>query len=191
MPRSYMNTSAKLPELIGVSGTFASGKDLLARYLSDHFGYTHPSTSELVRNIAMRERGSVERNILQDVAERYRKEHGAAIFVEMLLDTPRPTIITGLRSLGEAKAIKDAGGTLVFVDAPVELRYERMVARDRDLETELSLEEFKQREAKELYSGDDDADFNLRGIQAMADIQLDSSAGKREFIDQAIHQLGG
>ena len=184
-----MNTSAKLPELIGVSGTFASGKDLIARYLSDHYGYTHPSTSELVRNIAMLERGSVERNVLQEVADAYRKQRGAAVFVEMLLDQPRPTVITGLRSLGEAKAIKAAGGVLVFVDAPVELRYERMITRDRDLETELTLDEFKQREAKELYAGDDDSDFNLRGIQAMSDVQIDSTLGKREVIDTAVAQL--
>lgn len=188
MPRSYMSTSVKY-DLIGVAGTFASGKDLIAHYLSDHFGYTHPSTSELVRNIAMNERGSVERDVLQQVANDHRKKHGADIFVQRLLDAPRPTVITGLRSLGEAKAIKAAGGIVVFVDAPVELRHERMVRRDRDLETTLTLDEFKAREALELHAGDDDSDFNLLGIKAMADFQLDSSLGRSEYISQALKRL--
>lgn len=183
-----MSTSVKY-ELIGVAGTFASGKDLIAHYLSDHFGYTHPSTSELVRNIAMKERGSVERDVLQEVADAERKTHGADIFVQRLLDAPRPTVITGLRSLGEAKAIKVAGGIVVFVDAPVELRHERMVRRDRDLETTLTLEEFKNREAKELHAGDDDSDFNLLGIKEIADIKLDSSLGKEAYIQSALTAL--
>lgn len=188
MPRSYMNTFSK-PELIGVSGTFASGKDLIAHYLSEHYGYTHPSTSELVRNIAMKERASVEREVLYVVADEYRRRHGAAVFVEMALDSPRPTIITGLRTLGEAKAIKAAGGVLVFVDAPIELRYERMKQRDRDEETQLTLEQFKDRERDEWHVGDDDADFNLRDVKAMADIQLDSSPGRQVYIETALSLL--
>lgn len=184
-----MSTSAK-PELIGVGGTFASGKDLLAHYLSDHYGYTHPSTSELVRNIAIRERGSVERNVLYEVADHYRKTQGADYFVRMCLGALRPTVITGLRSVGEAKAIKAAGGVIVFVDAPIELRYERMIARDRDEETQLTLEEFRAREASEWHAGDDDADFSLSGIKAMADIQLDASQPKADFITDAKRQLG-
>lgn len=189
MLKSSMSTSAK-PEIIGVAGTFASGKDLIAHYLSDHYGYTHPSTSELVRNVAMKERGSVERDVLHEVADAHRKQYGADVFVQIALQSPRPTIITGLRSLGEAKAIKRAGGVLVFVDAPIELRYERMVQRDRDLESQISLEDFKAREATELHAGDDDSDFNLAGIKAMADIQLDSSFGKQEYIDHALASLG-
>lgn len=189
MPRSYMNTSAK-PELIGVAGTFASGKDLIAHYLSDHYGYTHPSTSELVRNVAMKERGSVERDVLYEVADAHRRKYGADVFVQMCLDAPRPTVITGLRSLGEAKAIKAAGGLLVFVDAPVTVRYERMRSRDRDLETQLTLEQFQAREQSELHAGNDDTDFNLLGIKAMADIQLDSSLGKNDYIQSALKKIG-
>jgi dephospho-CoA kinase len=188
-----MSTSSKLtspPEIIGVAGTFASGKDLLAHYLSEHYGYTHPSTSELVRNIAMKERGSVERPVLYDVAEKYRKEHGAGVFVQMSLKAPRPTIITGLRSLGEAKAIKAAGGVMVFIDAPIEVRYERMVNRDRDAETQLTLAEFKDFEATEMYSGDDDSDFNLKGIKEMADFVFDSSPSRQEFLHNALEALG-
>ena len=183
-----MSTSSR-PELIGFAGTFASGKDLIAHYLSTHYGYMHVSTSEIVRNIAMRERGSVERPVLQEVATTHRKQDGADVFVQMALQTPRPTVVTGLRSLGEMNAIKAAGGVVAFIDAPAELRYERMIARDRDDEVHLSFEEFQAGEAKEWRAGESDADFNLEGIKAAADFVFDSSPGREEFLHDALKKL--
>ena len=184
-----MSTSSR-PQLIGFAGTFASGKDLIAHYLSNHYGYVHVSTSEMVRNVAMKDRGSVERPVLQEVATKHRNEDGADVFVKLALQAPRPTVITGLRSLGEAKAIKAAGGIVAFIDAPAELRYERMVNRDRDDEVNLSFEEFQAGEAKEWHAGETDADFNLKGIKEMADFVFDSSPGREEFLKNALSQLG-
>ena len=184
-----MSTSSSRPLLIGFAGTFASGKDLIAHYLSNHYGYFHVSTSEIVRNIAMKERGSVERPVLQVVADEHRKREGADVFVQMALQSPRPTVVTGLRSIGEMNAIKAAGGIVAFIDAPVELRYERMVNRDRDEEVNLTLEEFKAGEAAEWHAGDSDTDFNLQGIKESADFVFDSSPGREEFLHNALEQL--
>lgn len=41
------------PQLIGLAGTFASGKDTLAKRLIETFGYEHASTSDMVRKIAL------------------------------------------------------------------------------------------------------------------------------------------
>ena len=179
-----MNTSAK-PELIGIAGSFASGKDTLAHALQADYGFTHVSTGDMVRDAAMRERGSIERPVLFEVANEHRHRDGAGVFVDHALNKPRPLVITGIRSLGEAKALKAAGGMLWFIDAPAEVRYQRMQARHRDAETELSLEEFEANEAKEWHAGNDDADFNLRDIKTMADFLLDSTVGKEEFIAHA------
>lgn len=184
-----MSTSNK-PELIGVAGTFASGKDTVTHRLVDDFGFTHISTSDTVREVAMKERGSIERPVLQEVAPAYRKKHGAGIFVELALKASRPLVVTGLRSMGEAKAIKAAGGVVIFIDAPVELRYERMKARERDKEMHLTLEGFKANEAREWHVGDNDADFSLYGIKQMADYVFDSSAGRDEFTANVYRTLG-
>lgn len=184
-----MNTSAK-PDLIGIAGTFASGKDTLAHALEADYGFAHVSTGDMVRAAAMRERGSVERPVLYDVANEHRRRDGAGIFVSHALESPhRPLVITGFRSLGEAKALKEAGGILVFIDAPVEIRYERMRDRHRDAETELSLKQFETNEHKEWHAGETDVDFNLRDIKAMADIVLDNVLPLPEFIDLALTAL--
>lgn len=179
-----MNTSAK-PELIGIAGSFASGKDTVAHALEADYGFTHVSTGDMVREVAQRERGSIERPVLFEVADEHRHRDGAGVFVVHALEKPRPLVITGIRSLGEAKALKQAGGTLLFIDAPAAVRYERMQARHRDTETELTLEQFEANERKEWHSGETDADFNLRDVKAMADVVMDNLVPLNEFIKEA------
>ncbi|MEO5499136.1 MAG: AAA family ATPase [Candidatus Saccharimonadales bacterium] len=178
-----------LPELIGIAGSFASGKDTVAHALEADYGFTHVSTGDMVREAALRERGSIERPVLFEVADAHRHRDGAGIFVMHALEKPRPLVITGIRSLGEAKALKQAGGILLFIDAPVEVRYERMLARHRDSETGLTLEQFEANEHKEWHSGETDADFNLRDVKAMADLVMDNVVPMKEFINQAEQQL--
>ena len=183
-----MSISAKT-ELIGIAGSFASGKDTIAHALEADYGFTHVSTGDMVRAAALKERGSIERPVLQEVADAHRHRDGAGVFVEHALGQSRPLVITGIRSLGEAKALKAAGGTLLFIDAPVEVRYDRMKARHRDAEVELSLEQFHANEQKEWHAGDDDADFNLRDIKAMADVVMDNVLPIDEFITEVERRL--
>lgn len=183
-----MSISAKT-ELIGIAGSFASGKDTIAHALEADYGFTHVSTGDMVRAAAMKERGSIERPVLHEVATEHRYRYGAGVFVEHALEKPRPLVITGIRSLGEAKALKVAGGVLLFIDAPVEVRYERMKARHRDAEIELTLDQFKANEATEWYEGDDDADFNLRDIKEMADVVMDNVLPINEFIAEVERRL--
>ncbi|HRK40626.1 MAG TPA: AAA family ATPase [Candidatus Saccharibacteria bacterium] len=183
-----MNISAK-PELIGIAGSFASGKDTIAHALEADYGFTHVSTGDMVREAAMRERGSIERPVLFEVADEHRHRDGAGVFVVHALEKPRPLVVTGIRSLGEAKALKAAGGVLLFIDAPAQVRYERMKARHRDAETELTFEQFEANEAKEWHSGETDADFNLRDIKVMADVVMHNVVPLEEFITDAESRL--
>ncbi len=184
-----MNTSSK-PHIIGLSGTFASGKDTLAKRLVADFGYVHVSTSNIVREIAMKERGSVERTVLFEVATQHRHEDGAGYFAGKALEQPGDLIVSGLRSLGEVAAVREAGGVIVFVDAPVEVRYERMKARGRDREIQLTLEEFAANEQKEWYGGPGEADFNLRDIKAGADVVIENELELDAFVETAYRLLG-
>lgn len=183
-----MSISSKHP-LIGIAGSFASGKDTIAHHLEKDFNFTHVSTGDMVREIAQSERGSIERPVLHEVADEHRKRDGAGAFVEEALKRSRPLVVTGIRTKGEAKALKAAGGVLIFVDAPIEVRHERVKSRQRDAETELTLEQFEAFEEKEWYSGETDADFNLRGIKAMADVVIDNVVSLDEFIAMAYQKL--
>jgi dephospho-CoA kinase len=178
------------PQIIGVSGTFGSGKDTLAKELVEKYGYTHVSTGDLVREVAMRERGSIERPVLHDVAHLHRQQDGAGYFVEQALLKSRPLVISGIRSLGEFKSLKAAGGIQVYVDAPAQLRYDRMRSRQRDGEANISLDEFIAGEEAEMYGGDSDADFNIREIGNRADVVLSNETTLEDFLDSAYRSLG-
>lgn len=189
MRRSCMSISNKSVEIIGISGTFASGKDTTAHHLVADFGYTHVSTGDMVRKVAMEKHGSIERPVLHATAREFRYEKGAGAFVQEALKEARPTVVSGIRTLGEAKAILEAGGTLLYIDAPVETRYERVMSRRRDKETELTLEQFKANEEKELYAGTNDEDFNIRGIRDLADVVVENTLPLDEFISLVYKKL--
>lgn len=182
-----MNT--KSTQIIGLAGTFASGKDTVAQHLVEDFGYTHVSTGDMVRKVAQEKYGSIERPVLHSTAREFRYEHGAGAFVTEALKEQRPTVISGIRTLGEAKTLLEADGTMVFVDAPVEVRFERVKSRNRDKETELTLEEFKANEEKELYAGPNDEDFNIRGIRDLADVVVENTLPLEEFIELVYAKL--
>lgn len=175
--------------IIGIAGTLATGKDTVAERLAEQFGYTHVSTGDIVRELAMEEHGSIERPVLYEIAKAHRESEGAGFLVKHALQHEPPLVITGLRSLGEAKALKAGGGILLFVDAPIEVRYERMRSRQRDNETALTLEGFKQNEAKEWYAGPLDSDFNLRDIEKMSDIVIDNSLTLEPFLAMVFEKL--
>lgn len=185
-----MNTSSNKPEIVGIAGTFASGKDTVAEYLVKDFNYTHVSTGDMVRKVAMKLHDSIERPVLHETATKLRYDSGAGALVLEALKENRPLVVTGIRTLGEAKALKAAGGVLLFVDAPVEIRFERVKSRQRDSETELTLEQFKANEEKELYGGPNDEDFNIRGIGEIADISIKNDNSLESFIGETYAKLG-
>ena len=178
--------------IIGISGTISSGKDTLAHHLQEKYGLMHISTGDIVREIAQTQYGSIERPVLHDTANELRHKYGGGVLVDRAVDryknsirTYAGAIINGIRSLAEAKAIKDQGGTIVYVDAPSKQRFERMQHRQRDGESRISYEAFVERESKEMSSGLSDADFNVAQIGKMADIYLENTGTVDEFFAAA------
>lgn len=157
--------------IIGLAGTFASGKDTLAEWIEQH-GFYHVSTSDMVREGCKQKYGSTDRKHLYEYANITRTQQGAGIFVQRALDESKgrsKVIITGIRSIGEVEALHAAGGRLVFVDALIDIRYERAHKRGRD-EADDSLESFKKSEEKELHRPiHNKTEQNIGAVRNMAD----------------------
>jgi len=179
----------KLPKIIGISGTFSSGKDTLAEYLIENYNYNHVSTGDMVRKEAKKRYGNIERPTLRIVATELKKEGGASVLVKKALDEPKPIIISGIRAIGEAKTIKEAGGVLLFIDAYIKIRYERMVKRARDTEAVSTLEEFMNSELKELAVGNKDEDYNQITVQNMSDKTINNSGNLEDFYNISLDFL--
>lgn len=185
-----------MPKIIGLAGALASGKDSLANYLVDHHQFCHVSTGDLVRQVAMKRYGSIERPILYKTANELRNERGHGVLGEMALeyyDSVKDKytgglIVSGLRALAEAKAVKDAGGTIIYTDAPFERRYNWMKGRGRDKETEITPEEFKKREADE--NGGVNPAFNISSIKPFANTVIQNDGTFEEFLNKFLQAIG-
>lgn len=159
-------------KIIGVSGSFASGQDTLAQYLRDTHGFIWISTSDMVRKVSMERHGSIERPDLFETATYLRRTRGGGVLADIGIEEFKTLgnniglVLSGIRSVGEMKTVLNAGGVMIYTDADPELRYERMVMRQRDAESKLSKEDFLKREQAEWHVGDSDADFNKRDIKA-------------------------
>lgn len=190
-----MSTLAK-PLIIGLAGTFASGKDSLARHLEEKFSIKHISTGDIVRTYAQEKYHSIERPVLYKMANELRETKEPGILAKLALEQydsfkesyPGGVCVSGLRAWAEAVEVKNHGGIIVFTDSPVKTRYIRTIARARDDEKFNTFEEFKEREAKE--NGEVNSEFSIAGIKPRADIILDNDTELEEFLAQADKALG-
>jgi dephospho-CoA kinase len=82
---------------------------------------------------------------------------------------------------------------MLYTDADPELRYERMVMRQRDSEAKITRAEFETRQKAEWYVGDQDSDFNKRDIRAYCeskDMIVYNEADLASFFHAAEEKLG-
>ncbi len=180
-------------KIVGIAGTFGSGKDTVADYLVEKENYFHISTGDLVREESVKRHGSIERNpYLQETATYLRRTYGGDIMIRRGLEKFAAqagkysgVVFTGIRSLGEARGIKKQGGTLAYVDAPIEIRYERVQKRLRDNEAHVTIEQFKQNELNEQTKSDDEAEFNIYKIKTVADVVIENDSDMQTLIDRA------
>ena len=188
-----MSTSLRI---IGLAGTFASGKDSLARHLEEKFNIKHISTGDIVRVYAQERYDSTERPILYKTANELRQTKGVGILSKLALEQyesyeesyPGGVCVSGLRAWAEAEVIKNHGGIIVYTDAPVKTRYIRTIKRARDGEKFNTFEEFQAREANE--NGEVNSQFSIAGIKPKADIIIDNDMELEGFLNIADQKLG-
>lgn len=184
------------PKLIGIGGTLAAGKDTAARMLVESFGYAHLSTGDAVRAEAVRQFGTVDRNVLKIVGNQMRLAQGAGALCMGALAEHRDSdgsnkdlVISGLRAVGEVEAIRERGGLLIFVDAPIEVRYQRLVERGRTGDAFGSLVAFTEFETQEM-SSESTTEQNIQAVRDACDVAIDNAVGQGELMASLTRALG-
>ena len=184
--------------IIGLAGTFASGKDTLAHHLATKYNFLHVSTSDMVRAVAEAEYGDIERPTLLKTANELREKRGPGVLAELSLeryeedqDKYDGVVISGVRSLGEVDVIKKTGGVMAFVDAPMRLRFERVKARHRSNEEKLTFEQFKaSEEAEEHAEHTNPYVQDLIGVKEVSDALLFNTDDVDAYLSDAEQKLG-
>ena len=145
--------------LIGLTSRNAAGKDEVARFLVQRHGFAYFSLSDVLRE-ELKKRGlPVTRENLIEAGNRLRLEKGPGALAEIALDSlkdKKDAVVVSIRNVGEIETLrKRSDFTLVGVDAPVELRFQRARLRGRT-DDEATLEDFIAREMAELAGGENE-----------------------------------
>jgi len=138
--------------IIGLTGANASGKGEAASYLKSK-GFKYYSLSDILRDEARAKGIESSRENLIKLGNELREKTGPSVLADLAIkkieDKNDCVIIDSIRNPFEIKALRRLiGFTLIGVDAPLEKRFERAVARNRPGDPE-TLEEFIEKEKKE------------------------------------------
>lgn len=196
----YQNRTIENGRLIGISGTLGAGKDTLAEHLVEEHAFLHVSTGDVLRAEA-KNRGldPTHRPTLIEIGVELRSIHGMGalsirgmeIWQERQEEYYGGLVVSGLRSVGESKGIKEQDGKLVFIDGPATTRYLNIQARGRAEGTYSDFQGFIDYENIELNGllGPDSP--NLRAIEEIADIKIwNDGINIEDYLRKATKELG-
>lgn len=169
--------------IIGTVGLPGSGKGEAAEVAREE-GVPVVTMGDVVRD-ACRERGLDPAQHHGEIAQALREEEGSTAIAERSIPRVKDAsdadvvLVDGLRAPAEVKRFREAFGTdfvVVAIEAPFDLRAERLGARGRD-ESDLSIEQLRNREQREL-------DFGMREVIQNADVTIENTGSLRSFRDR-------
>jgi len=135
-------------KVVGLTGTIGAGKNAVRQILQKHFNCYTVLLSSIITTEAQKKRSEFSRKTLQDLGNELRKRYGSEILaklaVEYLQKDKELVVIDGIRNPGEVEYLRRKFGrdfVLIGVDAPLELRFERVVKRGNPSDPK-TLEEF-------------------------------------------------
>ena len=114
--------------IIGITGSNAAGKDTVAEILEEK-GFIHYSLSDILRDELKKQNKEIIRENLINIGNELRKNNSPSILADKTikkLERNKDYVITSIRNPNEAKSLlKQPNFNLIFVNAPINLRYKR------------------------------------------------------------------
>lgn len=138
--------------IIGLTGSYCSGKDTVAEYIVNHYGFAHFSLSDEIR-LLMKQAGiETTRENLIAFGTKLRQDEGNDVLAKSVIkrfQQDKNYCITSIRHSKEVERFRTIKNfILINVDAPEEIRFNRMQIRKRAGDPS-TLEKFIELEKKE------------------------------------------
>ena len=131
--------------IIGIAGTLAAGKGAVVEYLKSK-GFKHYSSSAILKEI-LTERGlPLTRDYMSPLADELMTQYPGGILSLSLEKAKKEGavdfVLEAIHRPSEAHFLRSLGGKVVGVDADVQKRFERTVARRDGAKDQVTYEEF-------------------------------------------------
>ena len=180
--------------ILGITGTNGSGKDTVADFLIEKLGWPHFSLSDELREICREKNIEPTRDNLIKFAREIRNKRGLDYLSQRVLSKASNNfIVTSVRNPAEVEPFKKSDKfVLIAVDAPVKIRYQRVISAGKSRsghkigEETMSLEEFKKKEQIEMHGTG--AEQQLHTLINMADTKIENN-GTIEELEKNISKL--
>ena len=121
--------------IIGLTGTIAAGKEIIANYFKNK-GFAYFSLSHVVREEATKLGIKHERKLLQDVGNMLRENYGNNALVLKLLnriESSKNVIIDSIRNTAEIEELRKLDDFyLIAIDSQLDIRFKRSQLRNRE-----------------------------------------------------------
>lgn len=157
--------------IIGLTGSYCSGKDTVADYIVKKHGFEHYSLSDIIRECMKEEGIETTRENLIVFGTNLREQNGNGVLAQKAMkkmQKDKNYCITSIRHPDEINELRNRKDfILINVDAPQDIRFGRMRKRNRPGDPE-TLEKFIELEKKESQS--EGSGQQLAKCAAMADI---------------------
>jgi len=168
--------------IVGVTGYFCAGKDTFAEF-AIRKGFGHVSLADIIREEIERRGRKITLPLLTATGNELRSRFGPQILAQRALEKLPAyghAIVTSIRHGAEVEALRTRKDfVLVFVDAPLRVRYERSRQRARKGDSE-SFEAFRAAELAQMKSKDPDSQ-QLMTCRRMAQIIVTNDGSLETF----------
>ncbi len=178
--------------IIGIVGQNASGKDTVAEYLKLK-DFNHISISDCLREEADKRDIEKTKENLIALGNELRSNFGSNVLAKLALtkiEQGKNYVVTSVRNPGEIEELKTLNDfTLLNVEAPLSLRYDRMKSRNRQGDP-LTYEQFLEIERKE--NTNNLTTTNVKACQQMANFTIINNSSIEDLhkvVDQVLDTI--
>lgn len=170
--------------ILGIAGEIAGGKGALANHIKEKYNGSVHRFSSVLRDVAKRMHLEENRSNLQKISTIFRENFSSNILSEVVYhdvmeDEHEIIVIDGVRRIDDIEYLKKLPEfKLVYIEAEMEIRYERLIKRrENSDDAEKTFEEFKADHERE-------AELQIKDLKNYADFNINNDGTFLEFYHQ-------